>query len=429
MRFVHSFIVIVFSFFMISCGGGGGGSSSDSSDESSGVDITDSASLSRAASFEGGTRVSGSSPVPSDASGTAMEGPGEMSLTTNSVTELTYEIPLPDTDSKVAALLIQFAGSDEFFYIIPDEDATRTAYRQTPRLTAHSDLARARGLTANRVVCAYRAPPCEGAMLTAQPLNAGSFPSTLTSTASVSAVITPTADFPDFSSIPFAQVQPDPTRWTTPIDINVTATPTGSGDFQITLVWDSTADMDLHIFEPSGTEIAYTNRYSEKGYLDIDDIDGYGPENVFYENGHDSGSYRVEVHHFSGELPTSYTVTITDNGSTTSYSGNVTGDSEQDIVTTVSSNGSETTESDDETDSSNNSGSGNASFCYDGYPSQPCDALVTSGGASSSDFTTSNTCSGLGYSGASETYDFESLYGSFGSSSSVGTVGTCEVTF
>lgn len=435
MRIIRLFLIFMFSIVVVSCGGGGGGGVGGSGggvggSDTSGIDITDSASLSQASSFKNGTRRTGASPVPAGASGSQMEGPTELALTTNSVTELTYEVALPDSDSKIGAVLIEFENSDEYFVVIP-EDIPRTAGREIPTFTAHSDLANE--VLAYRQVCATRAPPCEGIRLTAQPLNSGGFSTPVTTRANVSSVIVQTADLPDFSNIPFAQIQPDPTRWTEPTQIDVRATPTGSGDFQVTLVWDSTADMDLHIFEPSGIEIAWDSPASPKGFLDVDDVDGFGPENVFYEDGHDAGNYRIEVHHFSGAVPTSYTVTITENGSTTSYSGSVTSAKEEDVVTTISTNGSESTGTGSSGGSSSGGssggGTGTANFCYDNYPSEPCDLLVTEGGSTSSNFTTSNTCSGLGYSGETETFDFGTQFGSFGQSSTIGTVGTCEVTF
>ena len=76
----------------------------------------------------------------------------------------------------------------------------------------------------------------------------------------------------------------------------------GTGDVQITLRWSSSADLDLHVIEPDGTEIWYGDRgpTSTGGRLDVDsnvgcEEDG-SVENVFWEEGHmPEGDYTIDV--------------------------------------------------------------------------------------------------------------------------------------
>jgi hypothetical protein len=76
----------------------------------------------------------------------------------------------------------------------------------------------------------------------------------------------------------------------------------GTGDIQITLRWNSSADLDLHVTEPNGTEIWYSDKgtTSTGGRLDVDsnvgcEEDG-SVENVFWPEGQaPEGQFLVEV--------------------------------------------------------------------------------------------------------------------------------------
>jgi hypothetical protein len=74
------------------------------------------------------------------------------------------------------------------------------------------------------------------------------------------------------------------------------------GDPQFTLIWDSDADLDLHVIEPGGSEIYWEARNAKKGgELDVDDVDGQGPENIYWKKGvGPSGDYQWWVHYYGG---------------------------------------------------------------------------------------------------------------------------------
>ena len=93
---------------------------------------------------------------------------------------------------------------------------------------------------------------------------------------------------------------------------------TGTGDVQLTLEWESAADLDLAVIEPDGTETYFGDKGPSPsgGQLDVDsnigcdDDDGVpgAVENIFWPTGDaPSGSYTVRV--------TGYTVGGTDCGS------------------------------------------------------------------------------------------------------------------
>lgn len=55
------------------------------------------------------------------------------------------------------------------------------------------------------------------------------------------------------------------------------------GDPQFTLIWDTDADLDLHVIEPGGKEIYWEERHGDQGgELDVDNTQGFGPENVYW---------------------------------------------------------------------------------------------------------------------------------------------------
>ena len=106
---------------------------------------------------------------------------------------------------------------------------------------------------------------------------------------------------------------------------------TGYGDIQITLTWDNGADLDLYVTDPNGNTIWWDEPGSSSGgMLDYDDVDGFGPENIYWpKNSAPSGNYSVYIHHYvwEGDLtrPTSsnYTVLVSAFGSVAKYSGSI----------------------------------------------------------------------------------------------------------
>jgi hypothetical protein len=55
------------------------------------------------------------------------------------------------------------------------------------------------------------------------------------------------------------------------------------GDPQFTLIWDTDADLDLHVIEPGGKEIYWEDpKGKQGGELDVDNTKGFGPENIYW---------------------------------------------------------------------------------------------------------------------------------------------------
>ena len=74
------------------------------------------------------------------------------------------------------------------------------------------------------------------------------------------------------------------------------------GALQINLVWDNDSDLDLHVTDPNNEKIYYDNPFSASGgQLDIDDTDGYGPENIYWTLA-PHGYYTIDVKHYATNL-------------------------------------------------------------------------------------------------------------------------------
>jgi hypothetical protein len=94
----------------------------------------------------------------------------------------------------------------------------------------------------------------------------------------------------------------------------------GTGEIQTNVTWDTPADVDLHLIDPSGKEIYYASRNSPTGgQLDLDSnagcgTDGPRAENIFWGDGIvvPHGEYILRVDYWSscGTPSTNYTVTL-----------------------------------------------------------------------------------------------------------------------
>jgi hypothetical protein len=102
-----------------------------------------------------------------------------------------------------------------------------------------------------------------------------------------------------------------------------------NAQFRVQLSWDTgpDSDIDLHLLRPNGlmqsnNDCYYSNCQGGTGLewgaagtagnpvLDVDDTQGYGPENIIIGTGAESGEYRVVVHNFDGSTATRATIKI-----------------------------------------------------------------------------------------------------------------------
>jgi uncharacterized protein YfaP (DUF2135 family) len=97
----------------------------------------------------------------------------------------------------------------------------------------------------------------------------------------------------------------------------------GSGSIQITLWWQTGADIDMYVTDPTGETISYSHRNaSSGGQLDRDArgacTNNETTENVYWNSPNPpSGAYRVEAHYYSecnGAGPTPIVMSISVGG-------------------------------------------------------------------------------------------------------------------
>ncbi len=112
--------------------------------------------------------------------------------------------------------------------------------------------------------------------------------------------------------------------------------PVGFGDVQVTVSWDTDADLDMHVADPSGHEVYFGSRVVESGGVldvvsggDCDDPDGRRNEHVAWSRGTPPpGRYEVRLSHYMscGAEETNYVVNVYNHGTVTTFSGIFTGD-------------------------------------------------------------------------------------------------------
>jgi len=99
----------------------------------------------------------------------------------------------------------------------------------------------------------------------------------------------------------------------------------GPSQFRVQLTWTSnpSSDLDLHLLRPagifgSGNDCYFGNCTGSTGLtwgasnpkLDVDDTDGFGPENIYLASGAESGDYRIIIHDYDGTVGEVATVRI-----------------------------------------------------------------------------------------------------------------------
>ncbi len=106
-------------------------------------------------------------------------------------------------------------------------------------------------------------------------------------------------------------------------------------DVQVTVSWDTDADLDLHVADPTGHEVYFGTRVIESGgFLDVvsggdcDDPDGRRNEHIAWSiEAPPPGLYEVRLSHYMscGADDTNYVVNVYNHGTVSTFSGTFTG--------------------------------------------------------------------------------------------------------
>jgi uncharacterized protein YfaP (DUF2135 family) len=122
----------------------------------------------------------------------------------------------------------------------------------------------------------------------------------------------------------------------------------GTGDVQVTLIWNSYNDLDLYVTDPAGDTIFWLQPTSPSGgQLDVDanyncirDMTANPVENIFWLAAHaPQGDYAVGVKYYQNCPPApmseSYTVRVLVDGNVQEFTGTVSTIGQIDLVTTI----------------------------------------------------------------------------------------------
>jgi antitoxin component YwqK of YwqJK toxin-antitoxin module len=83
------------------------------------------------------------------------------------------------------------------------------------------------------------------------------------------------------------------------------------GVITVRLEWGEQPDVDLHVYEPSGSHVYFVDDRGVSGYLDLDDKDGEGPEHYYAKcETLQPGIYKIAVDYFSGTGPETARINI-----------------------------------------------------------------------------------------------------------------------
>lgn len=274
--------------------------------------ITNTAELFAGIAFDDGSRVSGAMPAPESGTGLTFN---NLVITDKSVQSLFVSGDVPE-GKRIGAFFFQIEGVDEYFAV---------------PIALGGETGASSGLP---ITVTMRGPvPIEGTEPEPDIIQ-----NQIIGNIKVAAfLVDATAEAPDVSGS--IEGSDDAANWllSTNTELTITAENVGTGGMTATLFWNTATDIDLWMIEPNEHKIYYADRDSTAGdgFLDFDNVTGFGPENIFFTTDIPNGLYQVKVHYFSGgetDPVTNWSVSLTACGSTRAFSGTLEAQDEVDDV-------------------------------------------------------------------------------------------------
>lgn len=130
----------------------------------------------------------------------------------------------------------------------------------------------------------------------------------------------------------------DESNWVGIQELALNVEAVATAPIQISLTWNTQTDLDLWVVEPNSNKIYYADTLSRSslGWLDYDNTEAYGPENITFQYQMPEGEYKVFVHYFDGDADTDYSVVVAQGDEVNRYTGSFSanqsnGDADEDL--------------------------------------------------------------------------------------------------
>jgi len=310
--------VIAFSLLLAACGGSSGGDSAAKQPQPVTTE-----NIADAIQISGAQAADTNALEPDSLSTINTANVEEVVVTANSSYKLELSVPedqIPN-GKKVGGYLIELPGKNQFF--VP---ATTSSSAQG--LSTQSTQKSNKKGNSNYQTFAAALPPVQSSgqtSITIKGWNNGDF--TLdTSLSGLALRIIPllvNSEVSQVLAIDDIDLN-DESNWLGVQEVALKVEAVATAPIQISLTWDTQVDLDLWVVEPNNTKIYYAETISKSslGWLDYDNTEQYGPENITFQYQMPEGEYKVLVHYYDGSVDTNYTVVVAVGDDVQSYTGN-----------------------------------------------------------------------------------------------------------
>ena len=350
MSFNKSLIAIAIASSLAACGGSGG-SSKSSGVSAEPVTVT-ADNLSQIVSLDGATVVSYDTSALALADSSSIASVTEVIVAANS--SFSLDLSVPEVAGKsVAGYLIEFPdGSQQFVHVGADTSSAASAQSVSNGIVKSYQLPTAKTKGKKMMAANYQIAAAEVVEGETTVVISGWNSENFTLDSSLSDLylrIMPlmvNETVANIAELTFEQIMAaDGFEITMVQELALAVEAVATSTIQISLTWNTETDLDVYVLEPGfvydesleeadSTEDSYVISYynsistSSLGWLDRDNTEAYGPENITFNYQMPEGNYRVAVNYYSGSVETDYSLTVTVAGSSpVTYTGTFAADS------------------------------------------------------------------------------------------------------